>query len=89
MVEPDDPDRAQAQAIRTAFSQGNHAAMVNAVSDDILAALAFAGTKDNVREQVHRFEELDERLIPDPPFCGIGPEEARANHAGLMEALSA
>jgi hypothetical protein len=52
----------QAQAIRAAFGQGDFKAMVDAVSDDMVAALAFAGTKDDVRVQARQFEGLYEVL---------------------------
>jgi len=77
----------QAQAIRTAFGQGDYEAMVKAVTDDMVAALAFAGTKDDVRTQARQFEGLYDRLILGSPFFGIGPEETRANHAALIDAF--
>jgi alkanesulfonate monooxygenase SsuD/methylene tetrahydromethanopterin reductase-like flavin-dependent oxidoreductase (luciferase family) len=78
---------AQAEAIRTAFGRGDFPAMVDAVTDDMVAALAFAGTKDDVRAQARQFEGLYDRLILGSPFFGIGPEETRANHAAVIEAF--
>jgi alkanesulfonate monooxygenase SsuD/methylene tetrahydromethanopterin reductase-like flavin-dependent oxidoreductase (luciferase family) len=79
----------QANAIRAAFSQGDYPAMVNAVTDDMVAALAFAGTKDDVRAQARQFEGLYDRLILGSPFFGISQEDTRTNHAELIEAFSA
>ena len=79
----------QAQAIRAAFEQGDYQAMVGAVTDDMVAALAFAGTKDDVRAQARQFEGLYDRLILGSPFFGVSPEETRANHEGLIEAFAA
>ena len=79
----------QAQAIRAAFVQGDYKAMVSAVTDDMVAALAFAGTKDDVRTQARQFDGLYDRLILGPPFFGISPDETRANHDGLIEAFAA
>lgn len=79
----------QAQAIRAAFEQADYQAMVGAVTDDMVAALAFAGTKDDVRAQARQFEGLYDRLILGSPFFGVSPEETRANHEGLIEAFAA
>jgi alkanesulfonate monooxygenase SsuD/methylene tetrahydromethanopterin reductase-like flavin-dependent oxidoreductase (luciferase family) len=48
----------QAMAIRDAFVKGDYEAMVNVVTDDMVAALAFAGTKDDIRAQARQFEGL-------------------------------
>jgi alkanesulfonate monooxygenase SsuD/methylene tetrahydromethanopterin reductase-like flavin-dependent oxidoreductase (luciferase family) len=79
---------AHAEAIRAAFSRGDYPAMVNAVTDDMIAALSFAGTRDDVRAQARQFDGLYDRLILGTPFFGVGEEEARANHAALLEAFS-
>jgi alkanesulfonate monooxygenase SsuD/methylene tetrahydromethanopterin reductase-like flavin-dependent oxidoreductase (luciferase family) len=79
---------AQAEAIRGAFGQGDYPAMINAVTDDMVAALSFAGTRDDVRAQAQQFDGLFDRLILGSPFFGVSEEEARANHAGLIEAFA-
>ncbi len=79
---------AQAAAIRAAFGRGDYAAMVSAVTDDMVAALSFAGTRDDVRAQARQFEGLYDRLILGSPFFGVGQEETQANHAELLEAFS-
>jgi alkanesulfonate monooxygenase SsuD/methylene tetrahydromethanopterin reductase-like flavin-dependent oxidoreductase (luciferase family) len=78
----------QASAIRDAFMRGDYETMVRVVTDDMVAALAFAGTKDDVRAQVRQFEGLYDRLILGAPFFGVGPEETRANHDALLEVFS-
>jgi probable F420-dependent oxidoreductase len=77
----------QAAGIRAAFGQGDYQAMVDAVTDDMVAALAFAGTKDDVLAQARQFEGLYDRLILGGPFFGVGQEEARANHLAMIEAF--
>jgi alkanesulfonate monooxygenase SsuD/methylene tetrahydromethanopterin reductase-like flavin-dependent oxidoreductase (luciferase family) len=78
----------QAAAIRAAFGRGDYAAMISAVSDDMVAALSFAGTRDDVRAQAREFDGLYDRLILGSPFFGVGQEETRANHAGLLETFA-
>ena len=78
----------QAAAIRAAFGRGDYAAMISAVTDDMVAALSFAGTRDDVRAQAREFDGLYDRLILASPFFGVGQEETRANHAGLLEAFA-
>ena len=78
----------QAATIRAAFSRGDYAAMINAVTDDMVAALSFAGTRDDVRAQAREFDGLYDRLILGSPFFGVGLEETQANHAGILEAFS-
>jgi hypothetical protein len=78
----------QATAIRDAFAKGDYGTMVGLVTDDMVAALAFAGTKDDIRAQARQFEGLYDRLILGAPFFGVGPEETRANHDALLEVFS-
>jgi alkanesulfonate monooxygenase SsuD/methylene tetrahydromethanopterin reductase-like flavin-dependent oxidoreductase (luciferase family) len=78
----------QAAAIRAAFGRGDYAAMISAVRDDMVAALSFAGTRDDVRAQAREFDGLYDRLILGSPFFGVGQEETRANHAGLLETFA-
>ncbi|HEX4172716.1 MAG TPA: LLM class flavin-dependent oxidoreductase, partial [Acetobacteraceae bacterium] len=79
---------AQAEAIRAAFGRGDYAAMIEAVTDDMVAALSFAGTRDDVRAQAKQFDGLYDRLILGSPFFGVSQEETRANHVGLLEAFA-
>jgi alkanesulfonate monooxygenase SsuD/methylene tetrahydromethanopterin reductase-like flavin-dependent oxidoreductase (luciferase family) len=79
----------QVTALRDAFARGDYEAMVRTVTDDMVAVLAFAGTKDDVRAQAREFDGLYDRLILGAPFFGVGPDEARANHAAMIEAFAA
>jgi probable F420-dependent oxidoreductase len=75
----------QVQIIREAFGRGDFAAMINAVTDDMVAALAFAGTVDDVRNQARQFEGIVDTIILYSPYFGVGIEETRANHAGMLQ----
>jgi alkanesulfonate monooxygenase SsuD/methylene tetrahydromethanopterin reductase-like flavin-dependent oxidoreductase (luciferase family) len=76
---------AQARTIRAAFECRDFPAMIRAVNDDMVAALAFAGTKDQVRHQAREFEHLVDTIILYSPYFGVGVEETRANHSGMLE----
>jgi alkanesulfonate monooxygenase SsuD/methylene tetrahydromethanopterin reductase-like flavin-dependent oxidoreductase (luciferase family) len=58
-------------AIRDAFSRMDFPAMIDAVTDDMVSALAFAGTADEVRQQAKQFEGLVDCVILYTPFFGI------------------
>jgi alkanesulfonate monooxygenase SsuD/methylene tetrahydromethanopterin reductase-like flavin-dependent oxidoreductase (luciferase family) len=79
---------AQAVAIREAFGRRDFASMIRAVTDDMVSALAFAGTKDEVRRQAQQFQGLVDTIILYSPYFGVGLEETRANHANMLEAFA-
>jgi alkanesulfonate monooxygenase SsuD/methylene tetrahydromethanopterin reductase-like flavin-dependent oxidoreductase (luciferase family) len=79
----------QAQAIRAAFGRGDIPGMLNSVTDDMVAALAFAGTANDVRDQAAQFDGLVDTLILCSPYFGVGRDETRANHARILAAFTA
>jgi probable F420-dependent oxidoreductase len=59
----------EAQQIRKAFAAGNHEAMLDAVSDDMLDAIGVAGTPDQVRAGLARREaDFDHLVLYSPSF---------------------
>ena len=79
----------QARIIREAFARRDFAAMVKAVTDDMVSALAFAGGNDDVRSQARQFEGLVDTIILYSPYFGVGIEETRANHSGMLQIFAA
>jgi alkanesulfonate monooxygenase SsuD/methylene tetrahydromethanopterin reductase-like flavin-dependent oxidoreductase (luciferase family) len=75
----------QVAAIREAFGRLDFAAMIRAVSDDMVAALAFAGTEDDVRAQTLAFAGLADTIVLYSPYFGVELEETRANHANMLK----
>jgi probable F420-dependent oxidoreductase len=67
---------AQADSIRDAWVRGDLAAMAAAVTDDMVEAIALAGTADEVHTQYERRAELFERTLLWTPFGGL--EKVRA-----------
>jgi alkanesulfonate monooxygenase SsuD/methylene tetrahydromethanopterin reductase-like flavin-dependent oxidoreductase (luciferase family) len=59
----------EAQQIRKAFAAGDHEAMLDAVSDDMLDAIGVAGTPDQVRAGLARREaDFDHLVLYSPSF---------------------
>ena len=65
------------QTIRQAMIQKDVALMLDSVSDDMVDALVLAGTPDDVRRQLSRFENLFDSLILLSPSFATGPQEVR------------
>jgi probable F420-dependent oxidoreductase len=68
----------EAEAIRAAWSEGDFAAMSAAVSEEMIDAIALAGTPDEVRSRfAERWEGVYERTLMWPPAF-LGQEAVRA-----------
>jgi probable F420-dependent oxidoreductase len=76
-----------AHAIRAAVSHQDIPAMLNAVTDEMVEALAVAGTPDDVHRQLGKFDGLVDTMILYSPYFAVGVEEAKANHQAMIEAL--
>ncbi len=62
--------------------------MIDLVTDDMIDALALAGTPDEVRKQLDRFEGLFETVLLHCPMPFIDREESLANHEAMIEAFA-
>jgi probable F420-dependent oxidoreductase len=68
----------EAEAIRAAWSKGDFAAMTAAVSEEMIDAIALAGTPDEVRSRfAERWDGVYERTLLWPPAF-LGQEGVRA-----------
>lgn len=79
---------AEAQAISQAVAAGDIRSAVAAVSDDMVDALSVAGTPDEVRSAVRRWEGLVDSLAFTSPAYGVPVDEVRANCFAIIEAFS-
>jgi probable F420-dependent oxidoreductase len=79
---------AEGEAIRAAFIQGDLDAMVAAVSERMVDALAVAGTPDDVRAALTRYDGLLDHVILYTPSFRLAPERVHANALGLIEACA-
>jgi hypothetical protein len=78
----------EAKAIRDALSNGDFSGMFKAVADDMVAALALAGTPADVRRRRGEFDGLADNVILYSPDFGVSREETIANHEAVLEAFA-
>jgi probable F420-dependent oxidoreductase len=78
---------AEGAAIRAGFAAGDIAAMVAAVSEEMVDAIALAGTADEVRAGARRYGGLLDHLILYAPSYGVTPARALENAESLVAAL--
>ena len=71
------------------MAENDVANMLDLVSDDMIDTLVLAGTPDEVRKKLERFEGLFETLILYCPMPWLEPEESKANHEMIIEAFAA
>ena len=74
--------------IRAASKRGDIQGMLNAVPDDMVDALTFAGTADDVRRQAKASDGLYDTTLVFCPFFFVDPAETKANHAAMIEAFA-
>ncbi|QEC50739.1 LLM class flavin-dependent oxidoreductase [Baekduia soli] len=77
------------EAIREAFARRDHEAMIAAVPDAMIDALAVCGTAQDVRDGLRRYEGLLDHAILYTPSFGLAPERVQDNALGLIRACSA
>lgn len=76
---------AEAEAIRAAFKERDHDAMIAAVSDAMIDAMAVAGTPDQVRAGITRREaDFDHVALYSPSFT-MEPERVQENLRRIIE----
>ncbi len=78
----------EAAAIRAAAAAGDPGAMIGAVSDEMIDTFAIAGTPDDVRAQLARWDDLDVAVL-FPPTFQLEADEIVANHRALVETFAA
>jgi alkanesulfonate monooxygenase SsuD/methylene tetrahydromethanopterin reductase-like flavin-dependent oxidoreductase (luciferase family) len=77
------------QKIRAALTRGDIPGMLDAVSDEMIDALTFSGTPDEVRRQIVSWEGLvDVMLLYCPPALTMDPAETRATHEAIIETFA-
>jgi probable F420-dependent oxidoreductase len=79
---------AAAEAVREAFARGDEEAMIAAIPDAMVDALAVAGTPEDVKAQLRRYEGLLDHAILYVPSYGVAPDRLRENARALIAACS-
>jgi probable F420-dependent oxidoreductase len=80
---------AAGEAIRDAFVRHDLDAMVAAVPEAMVDALAVAGTPDDVRSGLRRYEGLLDQAILYAPSFRLTPERVQDNTLDLIKAVNA
>jgi probable F420-dependent oxidoreductase len=75
----------QADAIRAAFAKLDVPGMAAAVSDEMVDAIAVAGTAAQCRDGLARYEGLLDHALLYPPTFGVRPERWRENYRLIRE----
>ena len=74
----------QGAAIRDAFARRDLPAMFAAVTDDMIDAMAVAGTAAEVREGLRRYEGVLDHIVLYSPSIGLAPERIAENLGNLI-----
>jgi probable F420-dependent oxidoreductase len=79
---------APTEPVRAAAARGDVAAMVGAVTDEMVDRLTVAGTPDQVRRRLQDWADLDTALLLAPSYH-LPQEEIAANYRAIARAFAA
>ena len=79
---------AAGETIRAAFAERDFAAMAAAVPDEMVDAMAAAGTVAEVRDRLERAAEVFDHVVVYPPSFGLTEERCEELAAVLVEDLA-
>ena len=80
--------RSIGEEIAAAFKRMDFQAMEAAVPDEMVDAIAAAGTADEVRDRMKQWEGLSEHLLLYSPSIGMKPERVQENMTAIAETFS-
>ena len=80
--------RGVGETIADAFRRMDFQAMQEAVSDELLDAIALAGTPEDVRDQVAQWQGLSDHLLLYSPSVGMKPERVQENLTAIAETFA-
>lgn len=75
---------AEAEAIRDAFRREDFNAMVEACSDEMVQTFMLAGTADDVRRGLERYEDLADEIKISPPTHLVPDEVIRESQRAIL-----
>lgn len=78
----------QGRAIREAFGRRDLPAMYAAVTDDMIDAMSVAGTAEQVRSGLKRYEGVLDHIVLYSPSIGLAPERVQENLDSLIRACA-
>jgi probable F420-dependent oxidoreductase len=77
--------QAEKEGIRAAWRKFDIAGMEGAVSDEMLEQIAVAGTPDECRAQLARYDGLLDHVLIYPPSFGVRTDRVRENYRLMRE----
>jgi alkanesulfonate monooxygenase SsuD/methylene tetrahydromethanopterin reductase-like flavin-dependent oxidoreductase (luciferase family) len=81
--------QAETRALREAAARGDERAMIAAVTDEMVDTFALAGTPDECRRKLDRFQGLAGLVLVLSPAFRLGGDEIRDNHRMILETFAA
>lgn len=78
----------EGKMIREAFARRDFPAMFAAVSDEMIDTMGVAGTADQVRDGLKRYEGVLDHIMLYSPSVGIAPERVQENLESLIRECS-
>lgn len=75
------------EALREAAARDDVKGMLDAVTDEMVAALTVAGTPEQCRRQLARWDDLDSALLTSPNYH-LPPEEISANYRAIADTFA-
>jgi probable F420-dependent oxidoreductase len=80
--------RSIGETIANAFKAGDFAAMVKAVPDEMVDAIAIAGRPEDVRDQLKQWDGLADHVLLYSPSIGLSPERGAENLEAIVETFA-
>ncbi len=80
--------RSIGETIANAFKAGDFAAMVKAVPDEMVDAIAIAGRPEDVRDQLKQWDGLADHVLLYSPSVGLSPERGAENLDAIVETFA-
>lgn len=76
------------ETIANAFKAGDFEAMVKAVPDEMVDAIAIAGRPEDVRDQLQQWNGLADHVLLYSPSVGLSPERGAENLEAIVETFA-
>jgi probable F420-dependent oxidoreductase len=73
------------EEIAQAFRRRDYAAMANAVTDEMVDAIAIAGRPDEARDKLHEWRDLTDHVLLYSPSVGMGGSRLRDNVDAIID----
>jgi probable F420-dependent oxidoreductase len=80
--------RSIGETVTNAFKAGDFAAMVKAVPDEMVDAIAIAGRPEDVRDQLKQWDGLADHVLLYSPSIGLSPERGTENLDAIVETFA-